>query len=86
MIGEFGVHSVLYSLSNRFTLNKQNCIRHKKSISQLYHGIPCQEPLLKAAGIPCPEGFDGSKQSFTLKGADDNQSSVGVLQDTQCAL
>ena len=43
----------------------------------------CQEPELKTAGIPLPPGFDGAKQSYTLKGPDEGSSAVGILLDAQ---
>ena len=39
-----------------------------------------QEPELKAAGVEIPDGYDGSKKSFTLSSmTDGNRLPIGVL-------
>ena len=38
-----------------------------------------QEPLLREAGVPIPDGFAGAKKSFTLPAGDDGRLAIGVL-------
>lgn len=43
-----------------------------------------QEKELKDAGIPVPEGFSGTKKSYTLSPSNpETQSQIGVLPDPQ---
>ena len=37
-----------------------------------------QEPLLREAGVPIPDGFTGAKKSFTVP-AEDGKLAIGVL-------
>lgn len=42
------------------------------------HRLP-QEALFKDAGVPIPDGFDGSRKSVTLPPSNENRSAIGVL-------
>lgn len=42
------------------------------------HRLP-QEASFKDAGVAIPDGFDGSKKSFTLPPPNENCSAIGVL-------
>ena len=39
--------------------------------------------MLKDANIPIPDGFDSTKQSYTLRGPEEESSSIGILFGTQ---
>ena len=75
----YTIYEYLYIYMNMYG---HNSISVLNIIAQFLCNL-CQEPELKTAGIPLPPGFDGAKQSYTLKGPDEGSSAVGILLDAQ---
>jgi hypothetical protein len=81
MASSYGTYDELELLKSTPVPKSQMVPGQNPSITSRPNCLACEEPLLKSAGIPIPEGA-GSNKSFSLKpipGSIEGAASLGIL-------